>query len=323
MAPATVDRASLHSFRPTGETMIHWVLKHLYPRLRKAVDKWFEDDGNMLAASTAYYSALSIFPIMLLLISVLGFVLEFSSAAQGAQAELLEVVAENTSPQLAEHVATAMSNVRRKAAVGGPLGIAVLIVTAIGVFMQFEAAMDRIWNVESPSHGFMVMVRQLLFQRLKAFLMLLAMGVFVVLLFLASMTLSAVREYLPDLPGTTFGWVVLQTAVTVAGYWLIFSTIYWSLSKAPVRWREAAQGGLIAAILWEVSRQLLAAFLVGERYSAYGVVGSMIILMLWIYFAASVIYFGAEYVQVICKECENTAPPGKQPDTEEVETNPG
>ena len=111
-----------------------------WPRLRRAVDNWFEDDGSMMAAATAYYAALSIFPILLLLIAILGYVLRFSQTAQGAKAQLLQLVADNTSPQVSNHVADTLSSVQTSASIGGPAGVAVLVVTAIAVFSQVDTA---------------------------------------------------------------------------------------------------------------------------------------------------------------------------------------
>jgi membrane protein len=283
--------------------MIHWTLHTFWPRLRRSVDNWFEDYGGMMAAATAYYAALSIFPILLLLIAILGFVVEFSATVQGAKAQLLRVVADNTSPQLSDHVADALAGVETSAAIGGPMGVLILVVTAIAVFSQVDMAMDRIFGVKAPKPGVVATVKRLLFQRLRAFGMLCVLGLVVIAMFFASMTLSAVRKYADTLPGSDLTWLVAQAVTSVVMYWLVFTTLYWALPKVPVRWREATGGGAIAAVLWEISRQILTAFVVGERYSAYGVVGSLIILMLWIYFGACIVYFGAEYVQVVCEEC--------------------
>jgi len=283
--------------------MLRWLQGTFWPRLRRAVNNWFEDYGSMMAAATAYYAALSIFPILLLLIAILGYVLRFSQTAQGAKAQLLQLVADNTSPQVSNHVADTLSSVQTSASIGGPAGLAVLIVTAIAVFSQVDTAMDRIWGLQGTGKpGVVATIRRLIFQRLRAFLMLCALGLVVIVLFFAGMTLSAMRPYTDNWLGGPV-WIIVQSATSIVMYWLVFTTLYWTLPKAPVRWFEASSGAVIAAVLWEVSRQLLAAMLVGERYSAYGVVGSLIVLMLWIYFAASVIYFGAEYVQVVCQDC--------------------
>ena len=118
---------------------------------KRPSNSWRRDDGSLIAASMAYYAVLSFFPLLLLLIAVLGFVLQFSPGAQNAQKELLRLLAQNTSPELADHVRTSMQAIQTNAVVGGPVGLATLLVAAIGIFTQIDVAMDRIWNLRTPA----------------------------------------------------------------------------------------------------------------------------------------------------------------------------
>ena len=86
---------------------------------------------------------------------------------------------------------------------------------------------------------------------------------------------------------------------------LVFTLLYRVLPKVTVSWRNALQGGLVAAVIWEVGRQLLAAFVIGQRYtSAYGVIGSLLAIMLWGYYSVAVVFVGAEFIQVISAKPE-------------------
>jgi membrane protein len=81
---------------------------------------------------------------------------------------------------------------------------------------------------------------------------------------------------------------------------LLFSLIYRVLPKRPVHWLDALRGGLLAALVWEVGRDVLGAFFIGMRYTtAYGAIGSFIALLLWCYYGISILFFGAEYVQIL------------------------
>jgi len=77
-----------------------------------------------------------------------------------------------------------------------------------------------------------------------------------------------------------------------------------------VRWREAAQGALFASIMWEIGRRLLAAVVIGSRFSVYGVVGAFVAVMLWTFYAATVLFLAAEYIQVVCQRCNPESAPG-------------
>lgn len=280
--------------------MIPWAKIRLWPRLKQTVRHWKEDDGNLLAAAMAYYATLSFFPMLLILISALGLLLRFSGGTQDAQRELLALLEKNTSATLAEHVAGILAQIRASAAISGPLGLVALLLAAVGIFTQFERAFDRIWKIDRRrGTGIIAAVGHTLFRRLRAFLMLLGVGFLVFAGFIGGMVASAVGRYATDLPGGGLAWNLVHVAGGVVLNWLLFTVIYKILPRVRVRWSEASRGGLVAAVLWEAARQLLAVLLLSKKYTAYRLVGSLIGLMLWMYVAASVLFLGAEYVQVI------------------------
>ena len=288
--------------------MLTWLKTKLWPRLRKTSTRWQDDDGELLAASVAYYAAFSIFPLLLILISALGFALRFSSNARDAQQQLLEMIQRQTSETLAIQVEQALAEVREKAVVSGPLGLATLLVGAIGIFVHLEKAFNRIWDVDnSRSKGLIAGVRKVLIHRARAFLMLLGLGVLVLAAFVAGITASAIQPFAAEAPGGWWAWKTLQTLLSLILNWLLFTTIYKVLPKPHVRWSEAMRGGVLAALAWEFCRQVLAFFVVGRNYSAYGVVGALIVVMLWIYIGVNVLLLGAEYVRVIREESDEKA----------------
>jgi membrane protein len=279
--------------------MIVWFKKTFW-RLYKAAENWQQDDSATLAAAVAYYAAFSFFPLVLLLISALGFAMQFSSGAENARQELLKLLAQNASPALAEHVETVLNQVRVNAVVGGPLGLIALLLGAVGVFSQIEHAFDRIWHVPGqPWQGWWAAILNILFHRLRAFLMLLGAGAMVFTAFGAGVATSAMRAAAVELPGGVWIWNTVQIGASLVLFTLSFTLIYKVLPKAPVRWSAACWGGLLAAVLWEATRQVLTWLLVGEGYTAYGIVGSVIVLMLWIYIAGSILFLGAEYTHVL------------------------
>ena len=277
--------------------------------LREAYQHWQRDDGHLLAAAVAYYAALSFFPVMLVLISGLGVFLQFTALGQNAQQQVLSAIAEHSSPALEQQVGSMLERVQTNAAIGGPLGLLGILLTAVALFAQFETAFDRIWNVEDrETRGVLNAVKNIVFHRLRAFLMLLGLGGLIIAIFIAGILLSTLQAYTEAmLPAAEWIWWFVQTAVSVGLNTIVFTMIYTILPKVPVRWSEGFRGGLLAAVVWEIGRMILAAFLIGNKYSAYGVVGSFIAVLLWIYYAATVIFLGAEYVQVICRRCNPSA----------------
>jgi membrane protein len=134
--------------------------------------------------------------------------------------------------------------------------------------------------------------------------MLLCVGILVLLIFVAGLVLEAFRQRMqPWLPASaeTF-WGLAQLGTSVALNSLAFALLYRFVPKAAVAWRHALRGGVLAAVVWEAGRQLLASYLIGSKYTnAYGVVGSFLAVMVWMYYANTVLLIGGEYVQVVSR----------------------
>lgn len=281
---------------------MHDYLKTKQLQFQRTFRNWNRDGGMIIAAATAYYALLSIFPLLLLLIAALGFVLRFSSDARDAQAELLDLLAQNTAPVLAEHVNNALSAVRDKAPIGGPIGLAVLAVAAIGIFTHLDTAMSRIWGQKRfGSGGAAAAVANALYYRLRAFVMLLVLGLLLVSAFIANTAAAAVQPYVVERLGGGMFWSFAHFAVSFTVNGALLTLLYKILPPAKIPWPAALRGGILASVLWEISRQALTFMLMGNKFTAYGVVGSLLAVMLWVYIAAIIFFFAAEYVRVMCE----------------------
>lgn len=270
-------------------------------RLVREVGRRFHaNDGDTLAAAMAYYAALSFFPLVLVLISVLGYVLRLSASARHAQEELLQMLAKNVAPVMADSVRNVLSDVEGSAGLGGPLGLAMVLLGAMGVFARLDAALYRLWRRVVPVHyGVLKTILQILLYRLRAFLLLLVLGILVVLSFFVEVILAVVRTWATDWPGGATGWRLVQLLSGLGMHWLVFTLLYKALPPARVRWFHALVCGLAVALVWEVGRQAVAALVVRSSYTAYGVVGSFIVMMLWVYCASCLVLIGAQTVQVL------------------------
>jgi membrane protein len=278
------------------------VVGNFFRRLYAAGVRFSTDDGPLVAAGVAYYVALSFFPLLLVLVAGLGIVLEWTAVGQDARGELIEAIRQQASPDLAAEVDRALAAVSQRAPTGGPVGFAILVISAIAIFTQLDAGFDRIWNRPIDRHaGWWAWVVDRVLVRVKALFMLIGVGGFVVAVMVASTVWSAVREAVT--PTIHIGpWLDWATSITInlVLNWIALSTIYHIMPKARVPWLDAMRGGLLAAVLWEVGRQALSAYLLHLNYpSAYGIIGSFIAIMLWAYYATLVIFYGAEYVRVI------------------------
>ncbi len=283
--------------------MLNWIARRGWPILRSTWNGWCKHDGLVLSAATAYYAAFSLFPLCVVLVAGLGFAERFSTLAQSAQRELLARVSENVSPWLAGQLDGIFAAVQARATLGGPLGLLALLVAAIGIFMQLENIFARIWGSPEPIvKGWWAAIRAALWDRLLAFLASLVIGMLLIAVSLTDVVLAGVRRYVVGLPSGRVTWQFVQLLVTIGCDAVLLGAIYHMLPRARVRWRAALGGGLLAAVVWAVGRYLLLWLLVGEQYSAYGILGALMGVMLWFYYASAVVFLGAEFVRALSEE---------------------
>jgi membrane protein len=273
-----------------------------------------------MSAAVAYYVGLSLFPLLMILISGVGWVLGSTVAGQDARQRVLDTVAENSSPVVSDYVRQILDQVQDHSAAGGRIGLLGVFLVAIAAFVQFERAFDRMWDLPAQEKkGLLAAVRRVVWERGIAFLMLLTLAALVVGVFVAGLVVSGIAEYSREM-WDGFGAVipVLRTIVTLSLNAALMTLLYRWLPRQHVPWRGALRGGVLAAIAWEVGRLLLASVVIGQKYSsAYGVVGAFIAILLWCYYAVAVVFFGAEYVQETSslegvRKVENGRHPGDQ-----------
>jgi membrane protein len=273
--------------------------RRIWNVVEQTFTRFFNNDGMTLAAATAYYAAFSFFPLISMLISGLGLVLQYSESAQDAKHQLLDVLAERTAPGFAAEVHKLLADVQLRSPYN--LWVAfILLFGAIGIFSQIEFAFDSLWHDPgSREHGIAAAVKNALWNRLKAFLTLVALGIVVIVAFIADLTLAAVRTWTEALPAGTSLWDVIQIGSSIGLNTVVLALVYRLIPRRKVRWLHAAFGGLVVAVVWQFGNQLLSRFIVGGNYSAYGVVGSFIAFMLWVYCASILLYLGAQLVQAL------------------------
>jgi membrane protein len=276
--------------------------RRLGRRLLATYHGFNEHDGSMMAAAVAYYFALSLFPLLLVLVAGLGVALRTTAVGQDAQDRLLAALDQQISPELSEQVGQALATVSENAGSRGPIGFVVLLVTAVAIFSQVDHAFSRIWRLpENLDLGWQAWLSQLAFRRFKALLMLVGAGAFILAATISSLVWSAVQSVIEPTVniGPQFNWG-FSLLINVALNFLAFAMIYRFVPRTKIEWSAAFRGATVAAILWEIGRQVLTIYLVRRGYvSAYGVIGSFLAIMLWTYYAMLVVFFGAEYTRVV------------------------
>ncbi len=290
-----------------GRRMGRWVVavaRYLWCvllNLREATQRWFDDDAGLLAAGVAFYATISLVPFLLVLIAAFSLFLNHTSWGLDVELDFIVAIEDTLSSEVADSVSTALQQCQDHTTLGGPVGLLGLVAAAMVVCMRFERALELIWKTERRrNQSLWSRGLHLLMYRMKALATLLALGLVVAVVFGASMTLTTVHRFTEShLPIAPWGWLLAEAVVSMGLNACVFTSIYRLLGRAKVDLRRAARGGLLAAVTWEAGRLVLAEFLIADRYTAYGVVGSLSAVMLWAYYAVGVLLLGAEYVQVI------------------------
>ncbi len=274
-------------------------LREVWGLLKETFSEWQFNQVSLLASSLAYYTVFSLAPLMIIVIMIAGAVLGEAAAEGQIVAQLQELMGEEG----AQVIATAIANLREDTT-GGPFrlifNIGFLLLGASGVFAQIQNALDKIWEVK-PEPGLQVF--HFLRKRLLSFAMVLVIVFLLLVSFVANTTLAVLVSYLNNiLPGLGYLWQILSFLVSFGVIAVLFASIYTILPDAKVAWRDAGVGAIFTAILFMVGQFLFGLFLSQINFgSTYGVAGSFLIIITWIYYAAHILFLGAEFTKVYAK----------------------
>ena len=271
-------------------------------RIYRTIQHWNEVDGSLLAAGVSFYASLATFPLLMVLLSAFGFILRFTGYGADLQARMMQFVSDQSSERLAEQLSGLFKQIETSAFLSGPIGLIFLITLSMALFVNFERAFQRIWNTTAEPAGILRSIRRVFLHRLKAFLMLLGVALIIILNFSANTAIEVVSEFVGDFEFSKGWWRTVQVGASVVLNALLFATVYQTLPRSHVPWKQAAQGGLLASMIWEIGRTILATFVITDKYSAFGVVGVFMGLLLWTFYASSVILLGGTYVFVSGQE---------------------
>jgi membrane protein len=263
--------------------------------LKETAVEWSEKDAPRLAASLSYYTLLSTAPLVMLCIAVAGLVFG-NDAARGQIAEQIGSV-------VGAQAASAIQNIARSAhqsnagPISGVIGVVVLLVGASGVFGELQSSLNHIWEVKpKPGRGFKGFLRD----RFLSFTMVLGVAFLLLVSLIVSATLAALGRFLAGaLPGGEAVWQMLNFVISVAVITVLFALIFKVVPDAEIRWRDVWVGAAVTSVLFTIGKMLLGLYLGKSSVaSSYGAAGSIVALVVWVYYASQILFMGAEFTQV-------------------------
>ncbi len=268
----------------------------LWVMVRHSVSAWIDDYAPSMGAALAYYTMFSIAPLLVIVIAVAG-ILFGNDAAQGHVLAELRGIMGDEGALVVEGLLKSASD-PEKSSLAALVGIITLLVGATSVFAELQSALDRIWRAEAtpPSEGVWPWLRT----RVLSLGMILGLG----FLLLVSLVVSAALAALGKWWGPLFGaWeLILETInfiVTFVIVTLIFAMIYKSLPRVSIDWRDVWIGATVTALLFTVGKLLIGLYLGRTGIaSAFGAAGSLVVLLVWVYYSAQIFLLGAEFTWV-------------------------
>ncbi|BDU20836.1 YihY/virulence factor BrkB family protein [Dyella sp. GSA-30] len=259
--------------------------------VRRTASGFSDDELMTRAAALAFYSALSFAPLLVLLLWILA------SLRPEWQTSLINNMTGMVGPRAADAVSLVIENAKQKPGVGswaGLVGLAVTMVGASAVFAQLQGAINHVWNLR-PHPGKAVM--GYLRSRLHAVGLLLSLAFLLVISFSASAMIAAFVH------SGTVAWQGVDLLISLLIFTFVFAAIFKVLPDAIIAWRDALLGAALTAVLFAIGKFGIGVYLAHSNVGGpYGPAGSVVVLLVWVYYSALILLLGAELTQAVAEE---------------------
>lgn len=266
-------------------------------RLLKSTFQEFNDDNAIkLSASLSYYTIFSIAPLSLIILSVCGFFFGKEAVAGEFYGQINNLVGSKAATQIQETMKNMeLENNNTFAMI---FGIVVLLIGASGVFAEIQSSINYIWGLRAkPNRGFKKFVKN----RLMSFSMIGVIGFLLLVSLTANTVMDLLNEQLKALfaDATVYLFYVLNFVVVFVIITMLFSIIFRTLPDGKLAWKDTLVGSATTAVLFMIGKFAISIYLGSSTVAtAYGAAGSIIIILVWVYYSAIILYFGAEFTKV-------------------------
>jgi membrane protein len=271
-------------------------IKQIGQLLVTAFKEWNQDQAPQMAAALAYYTVFSLAPLLLLVIAIAGIFL----GQEAAQGQILSQFQGLVGEQGAQAIQAAIKNASesQSGGIASVISIIALIFGASGVLSQLQSALNTAWEVKAkPKSNLWGFIRSRLF----SFSMILVIAFLLVVSLILSAALAALNAFMSDLLPGGIGPLlqIFNIILSIGILTLLFGLMFKVLPDAKIAWKDVWVGALVTSLLFTIGKQALGVYIGnGSLGSAYGAGSFLLILLVWIYYSAQILFFGAELTQV-------------------------
>lgn len=281
--------------------------RELWGLLKDTYYEWRQDNATVLGAALAFYTIFSLAPILIIIVAIVGFILGQGSV----QIYLFDKLAEFVGNDNASNI---MGIVQARYQPGSGLratiiAISIILVGSTTIFVMLKNALNTMWGVETTSGGLLYILKE----RILSFVIVLFVGAILFLSMTLSSFISTMHLFLGNyvhIPFVLIG--VTDNILSIILLTFLFAILYKILPDVRISWGDVWIGGAITALLFTLGKYLLGLYLARNTISsAYGAAGSFVVILLFVYYSAQIIFFGAEFTQVFARKYGSEIVPKK------------
>jgi membrane protein len=271
-------------------------LRHFYELGKKSVTAWLDDYAPSMGAAISYYTVFSIAPLLLIVIAVAGFVWGREAVQGEIVGQLSGLIGRDGALGIQALVESAHKPA--KGLLATAISLAVLIVGATTVFAELQSALDRVWDVPpaQKKSGIWGTLRA----RLLSLGFILGLGFLLAVSLVISAGLAALGGWMGGIfPGAELLLQILNSILSLGVAVVLFAMIFKLMPQATVGWRDVWVGAVVTAVLFEIGKALIGLYIGKSSVtSSFAAAGSLVVLLLWVYYSAQIFLLGAEFTWV-------------------------
>lgn len=286
-------------FIQIANEMTYRIAFHL---LKRTISDWNDHKVPQLGAALAYYSILSLGPLLLLALAIAALIFGQDAAHGRIIAEIDDMVGHEGARAIEDMIKDSARH-ENTGIFAAIIGAITLLFGASGVFSQLQDSMNIIWNVKPRKDAG---VWNIIKNRFVSFSMVLGTGFLLLTSLIISAALSAMSEYASGYLGDlTIPIRIIEFVISLLIVSLLFAAIFKYLPDTYVAWHDVWFGGIITSLLFTLGKFAIGFYLGQSSFSSsYGAAGSLVVLLVWVYYSSQILFFGAEFTQVYAKYCE-------------------
>lgn len=297
MYSLNMDSLLIDKSSPKKTSAHHATLKSFLPLLKETFISWNAHKAPKMGAALAYYTTFSMAPLIVLIVGIAGLVVEQDEARSSIVAQLSTLMGAEGGA-IAESILT--NSAKQETGLATTMiGLIVLLVGASGVFAELQDSLNIIWDAPIREHPWRALVRE----RLLSFAMVFVLGFLMLVSLVLSAGIALVGARMKGwAPGFDMIWEGANSLVSFLVITLLFAAIYRFLPDVRIAWRDVWTGALLTSALFILGKYLLGVYIAHSAFaSVYGAVGSLVIILVWVFYSAQIFFFGAEFTCVFAR----------------------